>query len=95
MIWLYFSFVDAEGFLGGMYVPQASDDVFEDPIWEALLPPDLKATKVAVRLVPESRVPEDHKYHNRLLSKAELDEATEGNMATYRELRETKLRGVN
>lgn len=95
MIWLYLSFVDSEKFLGGMYVPQASDDVFEDPIWEALLSPDLKATKVAVRLVPESKVPEDHKYHNRLLSKKELDEATGGQMATYRELREAKLGGVN
>lgn len=95
MIWLYLSFVDAEKFLGGMYVPQASDDVFEDPIWEAPLPIGLKATKMAVRLVPESRVPEDHKYHNRLLSREELNEATGNQTASYRELREVKLRGVN
>src|SRR5882672_4207208 len=98
-MWLYLSIVDDEGFLGGMYIPQAADNVFEDPIWEAKLPVGLRvglrAIKIAVRLMPDSLVPQDHKWHDRFLTEAELNEATNGQISRYGDLRKAAEGKVN
>jgi hypothetical protein len=74
MKWLFLSFVSDSGFIGGMYVQEDSDGLLKYPSWCVDIegaPSEI--TQILIAECPPEQVPTDHDYHNRLLSRAELE----------------------
>jgi len=92
---LYISFVNSAGkFLGGMFVQAHKEASLRQDVryWQVpefvcrQLPPQIDEMMIAE--VPEGNWPEDHKWHNRLLTQEELVEAWGQACATLGELRD-------
>lgn len=75
--WLYCSFVGKGGFLGACYVPQKfGESKLKYPAFGVEGIPKEEIIEIMIVIVPSSQVPKDHKYHNRLLTKREVEEST-------------------
>jgi len=71
--WLFLSFVSDHGFIGGIYVQENSGGLLKYPSWCVDIDTEERITQVVMVECPPEMVPTDHAYHNRLLSRAELE----------------------
>jgi hypothetical protein len=78
--WLCLSFVgQPSGHLGTAYVQSGRNPLLRPDIkcWVIKDLPPVPIKEIAMFECPDSEVPQDHKYHNRLLSRAEMEEFQE------------------
>jgi hypothetical protein len=88
MKWLYLSFVGKHGFLGACYVQQATHSPMKFPLFGIKDLPNEEIKEIAVLIVPASKVPKDHKWHDRLLTVQEI-EVSSGGARKYGEILES------
>lgn len=75
---ILFSFVGKNGFLGACYVQQMDEQKLSYPSFAVRGLPTEQVEEIAVVLVPANKVPKDHKWHNRLLTREEVAESSGG-----------------
>ena len=78
--WLCASFVNKSGkHIGTTYLQSGRNELLRDDIrvWVIKNLPDSPIGEIALLECPASEVPKDHKYHDRLLSRSEMEEVTE------------------